>query len=324
MQMRHQFGNFRVGIDQALRHLFRMRSGVTDALDAGNLRSVFEQEGEVGNLGFTGCAHAVSRASRNLPQIGVHVLPEQCHFFHALLRETGDFRQHILKPARDFGTARIRHYAERAVFAAPFHDRHKRRHAVNFSRWQVIKFFDFGKRNIDLRFTSALAPGDQFGQAMQSLRAEHHVNVRCTRHDGRALLAGDAAADADHQIRIEQFQFTRTAEIGEHFLLRLLAHRAGVEQDHVGLTRVSRFGQAVGGMEHISHFVRVVLVHLTAEGLDVELAGRGGDLRGVARRRICASVRQRAGLIARLVTRRGESHNVQGAVVETGLRGSRR
>jgi hypothetical protein len=66
------------------------------------------------------------------------------------------------------------------------------------------------------------------------------------------------------------------AQVGEHLLLRLLAHRAGVEQDQVGLVHVLRRLVALGGAQHVDHLVRVVLVHLAAEGLDEYFLAHGG------------------------------------------------
>ena len=51
------------------------------------------------------------------------------------------------------------------------------------------------------------------------------------------------------------------------------AHRTGVEQDDVGFFRVLSQFQFLVAAQHIGHLVRVVLVHLAAEGADIELAG---------------------------------------------------
>jgi hypothetical protein len=52
-----------------------------------------------------------------------------------------------------------------------------------------------------------LAPlGDQLRQAVQGLRAEDDVDVGRAGDDRRAFLAGHAAADADHQVRIGALQ----------------------------------------------------------------------------------------------------------------------
>ena len=95
-----------------------MRRGVADALDAGNLRDVFDQHREVGNLTAAfgcvaagvarsfaagvarrGAAGAALRAATHFPPVGIDVLPQQRHFLDALRREAGDLSQHIFKTA---------------------------------------------------------------------------------------------------------------------------------------------------------------------------------------------------------------------------------
>ena len=105
---------------------------------------------------------------------------------------------------------------------------------------------------------------------MQGLRAEHHVHVRRARHNGRAFLAGHAAAHADQHMRVVAFVVPYATEIVKHFLLRFFAHRAGVEQDHIGVSRVVRRLHVMRRAQHVRHFVRVVLVHLATEGLDID------------------------------------------------------
>ena len=113
----------------------------------------------------------------------------------------------------------------------------------------------------------SLRPARQhLGQAVQRLRAEDEVDVRRALDDRRAFLAGDAAADADQ--RAARLQVLDAAEVAEHLLLRLLAHRAGVEEDQVGVVDVVGRLVAGGGVQHVGHLGRVVDVHLAAEGLD--------------------------------------------------------
>ena len=106
---------------------------------------------------------------------------------------------------------------------------------------------------------------------MQRLRSEHDIDVRRARHDGRALLAGDAAADAYDQARSRLLQVLDPAQIVKYFFLRFFPHRAGIEHVDVGFVRVGGGFHAFGGAQHVGHLGRVVLVHLAAEGLDVEL-----------------------------------------------------
>ena len=106
---------------------------------------------------------------------------------------------------------------------------------------------------------------------MQRLRAEHEVDVRGARDDGRTLLRRDAAADADQDVRAGRLQAAYAAEVVEHALLRLFAHRAGVEQDDVRVLGTVGQRKPFAG-EHVGHAVRVVLVHLAAERANEKLA----------------------------------------------------
>jgi len=108
---------------------------------------------------------------------------------------------------------------------------------------------------------------------VQGLRAEHHIDIRRAFDDGVALLAGHAAADADQHALF--FQVLDATEVAEHLFLRLFAHRAGVEQDQVGLVHIAGRLVPLGGVQHVGHLVRVVLVHLAAEGFDKDFFAHG-------------------------------------------------
>ncbi len=110
---------------------------------------------------------------------------------------------------------------------------------------------------------------------MQGLGAEHHVHVGRALADRLAFLAGHAAADTDDQLRIALLEAFPAAQLVEHLLLRFLADRAGVEQQHIRVFRIVRGFQIVGGLQQIDHAGGVVLVHLAAVGLDKELACHG-------------------------------------------------
>ena len=72
------------------------------------------------------------------------------------------------------------------------------------------------------------------------------VSARKVEEDqGRTFLAGDAAADRDHHARTRLLELPDAAKVSEHLLLRLLAHRAGVEHDQVRVGEVARLGGEV-------------------------------------------------------------------------------
>ena len=101
---------------------------------------------------------------------------------------------------------------------------------------------------------------------MQGLRAKHHIDKRCARNNRRTFLAGNAAAHADFDAF--GLEMLDAAQVAEHFFLRFFAHRTGVEQNQISLVHVLGGDIAFGGVQHVDHFVRVVLVHLAAEGFD--------------------------------------------------------
>src|SRR5690606_40026185 len=94
------------------------------------------------------------------------------------------------------------------------------------------------------------------------------VHERRAREERFALLARDAAADADDRVRAGGLELPPSAEQREHLLLCLLADRARVEEQDIRVVRtLGRDGAEMLG-EHVGHLGRVVLVHLAPEGLN--------------------------------------------------------
>ena len=86
----------------------------------------------------------------------------------------------------------------------------------------MVELFNLGKADVHLRALFALALGQQIGQAVQGLRAKHHVHIRRTFDDLGTFLAGHATAHADQHAL--GFEVLHPAQIAEDFFLRLLAH----------------------------------------------------------------------------------------------------
>jgi len=127
----------------------------------------------------------------------------------------------------------------------------------------------------------------QRGQAMVALRADDHVHRRLAAHDLRALGLGDAAGDHDGRPAAEALslilEFAQLAELRIDLLGRPFADMAGVEDDQVGILGALRFPVALRRRQ-IGHALRVVDVHLAAEGLNERAGGlfRSGRI-GAAR-----------------------------------------
>ncbi|MNQ51408.1 hypothetical protein D3C85_653870 [compost metagenome] len=264
VQVLDQFRHVGVGLDQAVGEFQRVRRGVTDAVDA------LDRSDHADQLGQVGQAPIVSS-----PAIAVDVLPQQRHFPHAVFGQVNDLGNHVVERPADLFTAGVGHHAEGAVLAATFHHRHVSARAVDAGLGQMVEFFDFRERDVDLRQLADARGVDHFRQAVQGLRAEDHVDVRRAITDGRAFLAGHATADGDHHVRVGQLQFAPAAELGVDTILGTFADRAGVEQDHVGVFGAGGDFQGLMFAQQIDHARAVVLVHLATVGFDVKLLGHG-------------------------------------------------
>ena len=119
---------------------------------------------------------------------------------------------------------------------------------------------------------------------MDRLRPEHEIDEGRALEDALALLARDAAAHSDDELRAAKLEQPPLAQVGKNLLLRLLADRTGIEEDDVGLFRVGRDFETVGLAEDVRHPRRVVFVHLAAEGGYVQSAAHVSGRRSNAKR----------------------------------------
>ncbi len=93
---------------------------------------------------------------------------------------------------------------------------------------------------------------------------EGNVDRRVELEDALLLRLGIAATDRDHAVRMLPFARARLAEVGGELRIRLLADRAGVEDDDIGLSGRRRLTEAKL-LEQAFDPLGVVSVHLTAE-----------------------------------------------------------
>src|SRR5207237_10381580 len=107
------------------------------------------------------------------------------------------------------------------------------------------------------------------------LRADDESHRGPTANDLCPLRLGDTAGDGNIHpasgTRSGLLEPTHASELGEDFLLRLFANVAGIQNDEIRILRRERFGEAFG-RERVRHTLGIVDVHLTTEGLDVDLA----------------------------------------------------
>src|SRR5690554_1925275 len=189
VQVADQLRNPLIDLDLSIAELYRVRGCVADAIDTVDGGNHFDQLRQVHLVAVVGIA-----------TIGVYVLPQQVHFAHTLGGQVGYFGDDIVYRAADFLAAGVGHHAEGAVFAAAFHDGNERRRAVGTRFGQVVELLDFREADVDHAYAVTFHAhfADHVRQAVQGLRAEDHVYVRCPVDDGLAFLAGNAAANADN------------------------------------------------------------------------------------------------------------------------------
>jgi len=59
------------------------------------------------------------------------------------------------------------------------------------------------------------------------------------------------------------------AQQGKHLFLGLFPNGAGIDQQHVRLSRIVGTRHAMGSLEHVPHLAGIVLVHLAAKSFYV-------------------------------------------------------
>src|SRR6516225_4925791 len=238
-------------LDEAVAELERVRSGKADPLDARQARNVMNERSEVDELAI-GHRAAVS----------VDVLAKERHLGDALAGELTHLAQNGVEGTAYFLATGVRDDAEAAVLAAAFHDRNVGARAFG-TRWrQMIELLDLGEADIDHGATVKAQLLDHLRQPVQCLRAEYQIDERRALDDG----LGPAGLQA-----------TPLAKQREHLLLRLLAHRAGVHQQHIRLVRIFGGSEPHVIAQHVRHAGGVVLVHLATEGLDEVVAGHENE-----------------------------------------------
>ena len=124
---------------------------------------------------------------------------------------------------------------------------------------------------------------DPLAEVRDRARPERDVDLRIEVEDALLLRLGEAATDGDHEVGILALSRTGIAEVGGELGVRLLADRARVEDDEIGLLLRDGLPQAER-LEHALDALGVVAVHLTAERGQV-VAAHGGSVGALPRSR---------------------------------------
>ena len=242
-----------MGEDDVLAHVLRVRARVADALDAVDRVEPLQQLGERRPRGA------------EIATVGVDVLAQQRHLAHALARELGDLGDELVGGTADLAPARRRDDAVRAGHVAADRDLHPGLKLARALAGQMA-----GEAlELEEALRRQRVGREELGELVDLARTERDVDEREARED--LVLDGlrPAAADADDPLRVARLQALRLMQVGDEAAVGLLADRAGVEEDDVGILGGGGLGVAER-LEHPLHPLGVVLVHLTAERRDVE------------------------------------------------------
>ena len=200
--------------------------------------------------------------------VGIDVLPQQ----RDVLIPGGDklarLGYDVLRQARALAPADIRDDAVSAEVVAAVHDRKPgldlavAAHRDALGHGAVVLF---GGEDAPVLFHDLL---EQLRKAPQLVRAEYQVDHRIGHLDllRHVLLLDHAAADRDDLPRPRLFRMGQRADVAQHAHLGVLAHGAGIHDDHVGLKLILR--EAVAHLGEIAaQLFAVGLVLLAAVGV---------------------------------------------------------
>ncbi len=137
--------------------------------------------------------------------------------------------------------------------------------------------------DLDLRLVVDPRALEQRRQAADVVGAEDHVDPRRLLGDGRAVLLRQAAADRDLHAGPRGLLRREVAEVAVELVVGVLPHRAGVEDDDVGVARPSGTRDVARLLEQPAEPLGVVDVHLAPVGADLvgahDRSRVGGDQR---------------------------------------------
>ncbi len=250
MQLVHHVRGLGHRGDHVVREVARVRRGEADPLQALDLPGGAQQLGE-------------RLAVAQVGAVGVDVLAEQGHLDDALADQRLDLGEHVAGPAVLLLAAQRGDDAEGAGVVAADRDRDpggvRGLPAGGQGRGEGLQ----GLQDLDLGLALDRGPLQQGRQVADVVRAEHHVDPGGLGDDGVAVLLGQAAADGDLHALVTGLDRRQLSEVAVQLVVRVLPHRAGVEDHQVGITLLARL-DVPGVLQQPGEPLRVVDVHLAA------------------------------------------------------------
>ena len=254
-----QRGQLSVGPNDVLAHVLGMRACVADPVDPVDAVDHREQlcEGD-------------ATGAREIAAIRVDVLPEQRHLAHPVGGKPFDLLDQLARRTADLATARRGHNAVRADTVAADADLHPPLELpLTLARQAAGEAFE-----LEVPLGGQRVAGQELREPVDLSGTERNVDERKTVEHFLFDRLGPASADAHDAIGPLGLQPLGLAQVSKEPIVRVLADRTGVEEDQVGVGAPRRLAVA-DRLEHPFHPLRVVGVHLAAEGRDVVSLHRG-------------------------------------------------
>ena len=261
-----------VGEDHVLLHVLRVRACVADPVDSVDRVDRPQQLRE----------RRAVRAAKVAP-VAVDVLAEQGHLADAVGGEALDLGEQLRRRAALLPAPRRRNDAVGADAVAALRDLQPRLEGALAPGRQVPGEL----LELEVALRGQRVAGQELGELVDLPGPEGDVDEGEALEDLVLDRLRPAAADADDPLRPLRLEPLRLAEVGQEAAVGVLADRAGVEEDQVGVFASGRLGVAERA-EHPLHALGVVLVHLATERGHVKalVGGRRRAHRGL---RVAAS-----------------------------------
>ena len=225
MQLGHDVRRLGHGSNDVVGEVARMRTGEAHPLEALDAPTGTQQVSE-------------SASVTKLDPVGIDVLPQKCHLDDALGDERLDLGEDLAWPAVLLLAPKRRHDAEGAGVVAPDADGHprgvRRLPAGGQRRGEDLEAL----QDLDLGLLGDARALEEGGERAEIVGTEDDIDPGRAADHLSAILLGKAAADGDLHARGAGLDGREVTEVAVEPVVSVLAHRARVEDDQIGLLPV--------------------------------------------------------------------------------------
>ncbi len=208
---------------------------------------------------------------RIFPLVGIHILPEQCHFPITFVVQIGRFGYNTECIAAAFAPAREGHYAKRAHIITASHDRDKRGHAIAVQAQRTDVSVGFLAREEHIHpFFTVFGAGNKVWQIAIRIGTDDQIHQLFFFQEFLFQTLGHTAQHADQGTRILFLDLIKHPQALAYGFFRFFANRTGIDQDQIRRFHVARSAKAYL-RQNGRHDLAITEIHLTAVAFDVKL-----------------------------------------------------